>query len=222
MKLQLIMTEPPIVVNDEKVKDEDYIWTSDFVRKTKEVFNDWVVSDNIDGTEEMTSYTNCKKIVAGLPNLPTIDFSSLSEEDCKKIGYVDVFALAENKYPLENALHMFSTNVIRTGFVEGFKLAQQMNDKKYSEEDILVDFCIKTFYSNPDPEGTDYDKCLIYARNYINSLKQPRVYDIEVEMEKVCRLEHSNERCIHCINGCDKDFEIPKITNNSIKITKIS
>lgn len=81
------------------------------------------------------------KIVAGVEFLPSIDFSLLSEEDCKTIGWVDVEKLAEkiviNNNP--NGAENFSMSVFNglvKDIINGFKIAQSLNDKMFSLEDM--------------------------------------------------------------------------------------
>ena len=79
------MLPQPILVSDEKYNDGNFVllpYSYDIVKC-------------VNGT---TFIEGSKKIIAGIPELPSIDFSGLSEEDCKKIGWVDVEKIANEYY----------------------------------------------------------------------------------------------------------------------------
>ncbi len=190
MKLQLIMLPNPIVVSDEKVTG---VTAYNSESKQIEVFcshpkyDEWGL-----------------KIIAGIQQLPSIDFSALSEEDCKKIGWVDVEKLARSYakiHPtkdIDEEERYFNSNCkYYDAFKEGFKAAQSLNEKKFSEEDL-----IKAYLSNSptDEKG---------VKSFIQSLSQPKVFDVEVEMKLLPQAYGHGE------------YSQPKITNNSIKILKI-
>lgn len=63
----------------------------------------------------------------------------LSDEDCKKIGWVDVEKLANEKYQKQSDNPPYTIITPKDkilGFIEGFKAAQSLNEKKFSEEEI--------------------------------------------------------------------------------------
>ncbi len=85
-------------------------------------------------------------------------------------------------------------------FIEGFKKSQSLNDKKFSLEDI---FKILDLHTDEAP--------ISYLKSELSkSLQQPKVFDIEVE----CLIIAGKGRGI-------RETQIPKIINNSIKITKV-
>ena len=167
---------------------------------------------------------NYKPIVAGLPDLPKLDLSLIAEE----IGWVDVEKLAEEKFPDESTagwVDSFSPRE-RRGFTEGFKAAQSLNEKKYSEEDVRQIIRQAIWYTARFGEDS-----LNREKDILHSLK-PKEYLVEVEMEV--------NQCDGCISGhhiidgihkapypsgsmvCKKHlYDRPKITNNTIKVTKI-
>lgn len=75
---------------------------------------------NSDNRIGLSENNQSKKIIAGIKDLPSIDFSLLSEEDCKKIGWVDV----EKLCPCIG-------NDFRFEWISGFKIAQFLNDKLF-------------------------------------------------------------------------------------------
>lgn len=218
MKYKLIMLDQPILVSDEEIKSGDSVlfnisstaihknvkvnYTSVYDKKGKLLFDK-------EGTI---------KVVAGIPELPTIDFSALSEEDCKKIGWVDV----EKEYfkILERDENIFSM-LNRLSFIMGFKAAQPLNEKRYSEEDIR--FAITQSFL----DGMDRDKEITESHQRIlKELSQPKVFDVEVEMEEYGVCETCNRQGYrHCSHpeecGAWKIAKELKISNNKIKILKL-
>lgn len=159
MKTQLIILEnKSLIVSDEELLNEKdfYLGYPDY----NHVFQ-WNMGNGIHKGKS----TYAKKIIAGLENQPTIDYSALSDEDCKKIGYVDVKKLA-NKYYGDDDY----TKESKIGFIKGFKKSQSLNDKKFSLEDMK-----KAYYS-----GRGFGK-LMETHNWYcfeKSLHQPKVFDI--------------------------------------------
>lgn len=194
-------------------------------------FDDKVDSDNIYiGTEMFTEnkiYYYVKgvssdnrivhKIIAGIPELPTIDFSLLSEEDCKTIGFVNVERLAR-----EEILYNDSK---RDWWKQGFKTSQSLNDKMFSLEDMeqcflsarefnsmdgVVDINVVLNFTN---DNSDLRAVHVTFEDYIQSLQQTN-WNVEVEMY-ACTEDYG--MCAEKCKGTCK----PRITNNSIKVLKI-
>ena len=185
METRLIMLDNPILVSDEEVNPHNAVW--DF--------------ENNQVTVLRQSYglTNYKKIVAGLPDLPKLDLSLIAEG----IGWVDVYKLAKESKCFENS-SLDETSYLH-GFTKGFKAAQSLNEKKFSEEDMIefAHFC------------RDYFTHLLTINEKFNLWyfnRKPKGYLVEVSVE----------------NSAIKDFlghpvisEAPKITNNTITVTKV-
>lgn len=225
MKAKLILlAEPILVVSKEEADLNDFIWTTNIpFEKVKEIDknystqkgHEWLFT--VHGSRNQ--YKSCEvkgKIIAGIPELPSIDFSALSEEDCKKIGWVDVEKLANESFPVSIFDDLFEEGG-RIGFKEGFKACQSLNEKKFSEEDMLklaIYMCSNEAILKEEFEGKGLEEI---AKEYIQSVSQPKEVDVEVEMELVL----TNE-----IDAA-ADFELflnteqPKITNNSIKVIKV-
>ena len=190
MNYQLIMLPNPILVSDEEIQEQCY------VNRTGTDINFLALY-----VEEYPEYfKNCKRIIATIypfPNIPSIDFSNLSTEDCKKIGWVDIINLA-----IKNGCSI--QDISGYSFIKGFKAAQSLNEKRFSEEDLRKAFeagweCKKNNgYKINDSYKKDYN-------SFINLLSQPKIFSVEIETDRVP-------------NGWDI---FPKITNNSIKILKV-
>lgn len=202
MKTQLIKIQDDfILVSDEEIKEGDFIGYS-----TLKVF---VPVQYLGGDLTKTE----RKIIAGIPELPLIDFSALSEEELKIIGWVDVEKLAKEKYQYvsENPPHVIITPENKLeGFIEGFKAAQSLNDKTFSLEDMFacfnlgIEFCEDEVHKFRKKE----------FNKFIQSLQQTS-WDVEVEMEDIGGYRQDS------MNGCWISKWQPKITNSSLKVTKI-
>ena len=194
MNTQLIMLPNPIVVSDEQIKKGDFIFYIHFgesiISKAK--------MDELDNLNNPDKFF--KKIIAGIEGLPTVNLSLVAE----RIGWVDLEKLAEQHLPFNPYLTQDDFAVRRRYFEHGYKAHQSLNEKKYSEEDIVkaIEFGIET--TNIFEKGT--------ISTFIDSLSKPKEYLVEVQTER-----------IRYPKGDDgwEDVYTPKITNNTIKILKL-
>lgn len=197
------MLPQPILVGDEEINE--YTKPCYCFNSIKNTWDDDVVF--YQGTMPKYHYKGFQKIIAGIPELPSIDFSALSEEDSKKIGWVDVETMALNSAHANKHNTISEHQSHSRGFIEGFKSAQSLNEKKFSEEDMngfskWLDenwrrgktkkgsgwFHVGDFYKQSKPVKTEN-----LMSKYIQSLSQPKVFDIIAE----------------------------PVTNNSIKVIKV-
>jgi hypothetical protein len=216
-----MLPKQPILVSDEKI-----------------VAGDWCIYPNQILSKCPTQPPlGAKKIVAGIPEMPTIDFSDLSEADCKKVGWVDVEKLARNfmaQYPLTERMFstMLSGNYTNTQNSEGYSLfikcltefhkaSQSLNEKKYSE---VFDWLEKNDYLS--------DKRSVMEKEFIQYISQPKVFNVEVEIEEKTTEDIERELGIYGhdegLNEAEyKDFAAqsplikPKITNGAIRIIRV-
>lgn len=202
MNYKLIMTDNPILVS----------MREPIVEKSNDFFYSFETS-KIYSCKEFHSAHSCYKIIAGVEDLPKLDLSLIAEE----IRWVDVEKLAITKYPLlltsgsYFSTHEFQQKSRIQGFIEGFKAAQSLNEKKYNKEyERVAKTSIYHILENYGQLNGGAIKDEITDKIF-QSLSKPKEYLVEVEMEE-CSLPMPN---IHV-----KTF-IPKITNNTIKVTKI-
>lgn len=186
---KLIMLDNPILVSSEDIKTGDFCYNP----RTKEFFN--VPDENY--VTGLNKNIDDFKIIAGIPELPSIDLSSLLEEDCKKIGWIDVEKLAALSSLIEEIL----PDAHYRGYKEGFKTAQSLNEMKFSLQDIAIAFEAGRTFEVSGRESLNQIE-------YLQSISQPKIFDIELEME------NDYEEPVG-------DILRPKITNNSIKIIKL-
>lgn len=137
-----------------------------------------------------------------------IDFSRLSEEEQKEIGWFDVEKLGEDATNLRILRHEMRNQVARQyyeGYLEGFQKAQELlSDRMSTLEDMFN--CFRA--------GMEYEKeggiLQPYTQGYIYSLLHSKSWLVEIETESV----HTD----HVEGG----FEyFPKFTNGKIKILRL-
>jgi hypothetical protein len=211
----LIMLPEPIIVSDEDQQKGDNIIHKTLLDKIT------TVPDNISSTQE-----HWYKV------LGKADFSSLSEEECKRIGWVDV----EKYNPYQKVINQLASECEdikflanrRDGFYEGFKAAQSFNEKRYSEEDLRKAFqagarrgyCQRSIMANVGATCNEPDE-----DNYIQSLQQPKSFEVEIEMEIIgqcdCECHEPNVMMRHVAPCCCPTLQ-PKLTKEGkIKILKV-
>lgn len=157
-----------------------------------------------------------RKIIAGVKDLPSVDFSALSEEDCKKIGWIDVEKLAWKKLQYFNG-NQWEEQLVFEKWTEGFKTAQSLNEKKFSEEDIRKAILFgykKGMKSEADAHRDNnlFEEMDFNVDNFVQSLSQPKVFNVEIQIDRV-RYPKGDDGW--------EDVYTPRITNNTIKITNI-
>lgn len=162
MKTQLIMLDTPIIVSDESPKAGDYTITYP---------NFDVVQLN-----QSTCVMYDEKIIAGIEGLPSINWNGLEEE----FGWIDVEKIIiehiENNCRNFDGSPAMDEQTFYEGAKWGFKKAQSLNDKKFSLEDMRKAYR-EGFKQRVEPKTNN-------AEIFFNSFQQPKVFDIEVEMEE--------------------------------------
>ena len=211
MKTQLILLENyNIIVSDEEIKEDDSIY-----EEISGIFSPYEKGDIVQ---------NPKKIIAGLPELPSIDYNGLEE----KYGIVDVRELCNNDYIKYYSGESISTIDYVNGYLQGFKTAQSLNDKKFSLEDVnkVIKMAREGFTciggsSTDTVDDGEADDCVDWSHtenDIIKSLQQPKNWLVEVEMEAIN--DHGELYSFDDMEfGVEKKYQ-PKITNNKIKILK--
>lgn len=158
-------------------------------------------------TDERGYHPNhCLKIIAGIEGLPNIDFSLLSEKDCKEIGYIkDKELEKEIKYWYEKTGSLTSEEIVR----RAYSLGLTINNKQYTLEDI--EEIVKLTLEDAKKSVLWSDEYYInLTKEIITKISQPKQWNVEIEVEDKITLD-----------GHTKIGKEPKIENNTIKITKI-
>jgi hypothetical protein len=205
-----------IVTSEETPKGSDLIiWTGNTVEHfpkqgTPQIKYGCIVeSVNYSGT----THKDWKKVIA---QQDQIDFSSLSEEEQKEIGWFDVEELALNETSdIDNS--QFDRGVIY-GFHKGFKKAVELlSDRRFTGEDLAnyLNFVEDYYYYHSDTwYDRDTDEPVKRATMFFKFKSQLKSWEIEVEMEPYTVLEMS-KLPLGTVNAK------PKFTNGKLKILKI-
>jgi hypothetical protein len=161
------------------------------------------------------------------------DFSSLSPEEQKEIGWFDVESIFNTLFP---NYHLLKFTDLKDGFIEGFQKAQELLGGFTLEDMLGFYYWLKKSYGPTKPleeaqivHRTTPDKIV---EMFIQSLSQPKSWSVEVEMEE--------NQCDGCVAGypivdgvhkipypsgsiaCQKEkYNKPKLTNGKAKILRI-
>lgn len=201
------MLPQPILVSDESYKDGNFIILpySYEIRKC------------VNGT---TFIEGSKKIIAGIPERYSITYSDEASKTLQeRCGWVDVEKLVDELSEEQHYVHPSQQEWFEIGAYSTFRKVQSLNEKKFSEDEVeqmirrYSELLLKAIEAdeNPTPES------LPLPLDFIKSLSQPKVFDVEVEMEP--NFEKNPE--IYGTGMFNKGGFVPKITNNSIKLIKV-
>jgi len=198
----IILEQGNIIESDEEIKKNDWKYCS-IQKKPKRQ------------GEDKQCICDSKKIIAGLKNQPNINYNGLEE----KFGIVDIMKIANDRFIKlkNNGSDTDLAEIASEEYALGFKKSQSLNDKKFSLEDIkkaiqegsMMSKLIINSSTNAKEVIDYYNK---QEEKIIQSLQQPKVFDVEVEMECLNHIPNDSHTCVN---------KQPKITNNSIKITKV-
>jgi hypothetical protein len=173
--------------------------------------------------------------------------SSLSEEQQKEIGFIDVDTIADNYYCNKCDFHgvkdtkdgqrILERN--RGLFKEIYCIAQSLNDKKFSEKDMRLAFQAgnkRGWSGYPDTDNWTQPN----EDTYINQLSKLKLIEVEIEMQTHILYDGSEDDICHPIIDRNRDVVlsackicnkgeieleqpciVPKITKEGIKILKL-
>lgn len=216
-----------VITSDEEIRK------GDLVIKENGIMNYAMGLDTIN-TTEMWSEAGWKKVIA---QQDQIDFSALTEEEYKMIGWVDCLKFAKEYFQAQREFHQddFYRNaephqkdelykrhddLMSPIFVAGFQKAQELlSDRMFTEQDVekIVKMCQDNFLNS---KGISRD---VVFKRVINSLIKTS-WEIEVEMETIGECDcpcHDPKFIIMHFMPCCYPQTVPKFTNNKIKIIKI-
>lgn len=207
MNYKLIMLPQPILVSDEEIKEGDWYLCWETVDGKPTNF----ITSKATNTESVDMYSwasNYFKVLAGIEGLPKLDLSLIAEE----IGWVDVEKL-DMRFVLDGQdiytafLTDSASSAALGGFLRGcrhgFTTAQSLNEKKWTDDD-MIDFH-NFIFRHPNQNL----KMGEYLEEFKRSRK-PKVYNVELEMQDKIAIDG------HTVIGKE-----PTITNNTIKVTKL-
>lgn len=212
MEYRLIKTpEQFLIVSNEEIKNGDvyYHLLRNTIHSTREQA-DYFVNN--------TKYDDFKKVIG---QQDQIDFTGLSEEEWKEIGWFDVEGLSElalrkflMTHPEENLERNFSM------FKEGYKicLQQLLSDRRFTLEDM------EKAWEGGINEGSwkKGDRLFTSYGEFIESLSQQKSWIVELEMLYNVFTNGNVSDLELKVNGLqDVVFSEPKVTNGKVKILKI-
>jgi hypothetical protein len=163
-------------------------------------------------TDKTMLQTGCKKVIA---QQDQIDFSALSEEEQKKIGWFDVEKFVENEYkkyklhpmeglyPLQGSTKRFIIETVQ-------KARELLSDRRFTLEDVKSAFEFYSFASisqqpyNEEELQNDFDI-------FIQSLFQ-KSWEVELEMVRTCDVERGKCDCSEMDIDC-QCYSIKPITH---------
>lgn len=185
MKTLIKTNNSLILVSDKEIKGKCQGIEFDLLWQNPKIF-DW------DSDISTCPESNCKKVLSQSPKL--------SKEVADEIGWIDVEELDKNSDEILDFYKAFIDQVLlnRGYFLKrverlyknGFQKAQELNQKKYSEEDFF-NFCQviceklptlkKLQTSQADDYGNNLDIVLKIKDEYIQSFSQPQQWACEAE-----------------------------------------
>jgi hypothetical protein len=186
---------------------EGFIVTSDEEIKHKETWYNPMTADIGINWHEKGIPKEWSKTLKVIAQQDQIDFSFLSKEEQKEIGWFDIEKLAKEMLPDDSDWQR------RFDIIKGFQKAQELlSDRRFTLDDVLK---IADKYHNI--------MCLygnVKGIEYLQSLSQPKSW--KVEIETFCGTEDCNFFGFHKYEGCKHtELQQPKLTKGKIKILKL-
>lgn len=195
MKIQLIKLEDTnILVSDEKIDEGHYVYHKKYGMFRFETLEQGNISHQ------------CKKIIAGIPDLPQIDYSSLSLEDKEKLNLFreDRIIASAQSYALDKCRDNISClTKIKRAFEDGMELCDKESEKQFTFQDMVK--IVQSMNGAPSDISDESAKSIV--EKFVN---EKRTLNIKVEMENL--YDDDNNLLL---------VELPAIRNNSIKLLKI-
>jgi len=191
-----------ILTSDEEIKEGDIQW--------------FLHNNNIKiASEEYGIHPDCQKVIA---QQDQIDFSKLSLEDQKKIGWFNIDELALKLYPVSKDTRnniTRDTNITqRRHFIEMFpKVQELLSDRMFTLEDMRAMYdisCGKIGMSGLLDQTENQQRFNLFLKSIDKTS-----WEVEIEMDS-----KSMERRYSDNKWVESDF-VPKITDGKIKILKL-
>jgi riboflavin synthase alpha subunit len=191
-----------IISSDEKPKNGDIVISK--INYRKFLFEKGDIIDDIS-----------HKVIA---QQDQIDFSALSEEEQKEIGWYDTIKFAREEVQNHNNIFFDSKyNMENYGidrFNAGFQKAQELlSDRRFTLEDMkkATEIALNSSYVTTQHfSGHSTVKHNFTSNEIIQSLSQPKSWKVELEMEYDLESIDSSKKVMK-----------PKLTNGKIKILKL-
>lgn len=217
MKYQLHkIPEGFIITSDEEPLEKDFVYAIDTYQGTSTTLGKLLSAEfggyKVEPISKIPTYCRFGKdeVFKVIAQQDKIDFSVLSEEEQKEIGWFDVERLSQENYPISNI--NWTNKTKKDAFIVGFQKAQELlSDRRFTEQNI-----IDSLYKGEELAKLFGTNKMEERNIFIQSLSQPKHWEVEIEMV------HSS----YTTNGKGEDPKTitefyPKFTNNKVKILKI-
>lgn len=187
--MKLVMLRQPILVDiTAEINPKDFYVNFGYIFQADSVFNE---GNNPNKSNPIVTDHNYK-IIAGIEGLPKLDLSSIAEE----IGWVDVEKLVyQSAQKIITDRNGNPDKTLVNFGLDCIEKFQSLNDKKYSEEQIMQAISMardindgKDYFTAEDISGctevcTYGWKNRYFDSDIIQSLQQPKEYNVEYIQE---------------------------------------
>jgi hypothetical protein len=194
----------------------------------EEIKDGWYYNslDNEIRKNNTTNHPYHHKIIAGIPELPSISMSDKIRQKLEELyGWVDVTWVVEKKFPIHNGLLTYLDKW--KGFYEGFNKAQELRGFSLRDMEKAVEMARDISDGKETFTGEDISGCTEVCtygwkhkysnQEIIQHLQQPIEIKVELEMEVVRDLDNYGSGDVFHNNMKEQ----PKITNNSYTIKQL-
>ena len=203
----------------------DNLVPNDFAyhRGTKEVLQ--VISKNNEtGSWLCNDGTNrdCYKLFKVIAQQDQIDFSALSEEEQKEIGWFDVASFASVAVICNGGLITTENEqeVAFSYYYQGFQKAQELlSDRRFTLEDVKKALKLAWLEGHDNRLGINRATREEWENTTIQSLSQ-QSWKVELEMEWVTDNDDDHDEG-GTLPGSLEYYQQPKVTDGKIKILKL-
>lgn len=173
MKAQLIILDNPIIVTDEEIEEQDFYYNP----KTRYI----PIKQSWEDSHKM--FEGAQKIISH--NKP-IDYNGID------FGIVDVEKLAEGMLTSHRDFKSEGMSEYQNGrfngIIEGFKASQQLNEKKFTLDDLRDAFesgedygkTWSEFYNTDSISRAEAEKTSDF-NDFIKELSIPKTFEVEIE-----------------------------------------
>lgn len=184
IKYQLILLDNPIIISDEKLTFfKGYCYGTN-------VNNDWKI--DVHGCASSDLGWSHPKVIAGYKDLPYIDYSNLSDEEMIKIGQIEKLAMEKLKYKWSHLYQfgypklIYPSNYLNELNSEKVEIYESLLNKKNNDNilEALKHFAAESGSIDGDIDVGSPASCYKWTTKYIESLSEPKKYDVEVEINE--------------------------------------
>lgn len=195
-----------IIVSNNYIKENSWYEHGGILFLSDSEYNEGNNPNNLN--PPVTNYNRCVIASNFIPQLPNINFNNLEEE----FGIVDVEKLAKEANGYLPYARDTKGVAFNEGFIEGFNKCLELNKDKLLTLDDISNF--RKILEDGVFSNMSCSSAIVEFDKFIKSLQKTE-RDIKIETEEK-EISHIDD-----YNNLHEFVNIPKITNNTIKIIKI-